>query len=97
MLDLYSLSETISGGFRLAVREGWTSVHVCHFEGELQILPSGHSVWVHKLFCCYSLERIVAGFSSEEWLALLKPVIFFYSELQKCPANQKPFQSLNVT
>ena len=97
MLDLFSLTETIADGFRLAVREGWTSVHVCHFEEELCVLPAGHSFYRHKVFCCYDLERIVFDFSSEEWLALLKPIIAFYTEYQKCPPSQKPFLSKNVT
>lgn len=97
MLDLFSLTETISDGFRLAVREGWSSVHVCHFEDELCVLPAGHSFYSHKVFCCFDIEHIIAGFSSEDWLALLKPIIAFYTGYQKCPASQKPFLLLNVT
>lgn len=97
MLDLFSITETISGGFLLATREGWSSTHVCHFDGELCVLPAGHSFYRHYVFCCYDLEKIKAGFSSEEWLDLLKPIIEFYTEHQKCLPSQKPFQSLNVT
>lgn len=89
MIDLLLLTGKIADGFTLAVREGWTSVHVCHFEGELCVLPSGHSVWVHKLFGCYSLKRLEAGLSSEEWLSLIRLIIAFYLENEKCPPNQE--------
>lgn len=97
MLDLYSLTEVIAGGFRLAVREGWSSVHVCHFEGELCVLPAGHSFYRHKVFCCFDLERNEANFTNEDWFELLKPIIDFYVEFQKCQPSQKPFQSMSVT
>lgn len=97
MLDLYSLTETIADGFHLAVREGWSSVHVCHFEEELCVLPHGHSYYVHEVFCVFDLEHIKAGFSSEDWLALLKPIISFYVEYQKFPPSQKPLPSMSVT
>ena len=97
MKDLFSLTETIAGGFRLAVREGWSSVHVCHFEDELCVLPAGHSFYIHKVFCRYDLERICADFSSEDWLALLKPIIIFYFGDPKCPPNQKLLPSMSVT
>ncbi|MBA7532994.1 hypothetical protein ES705_25229 [subsurface metagenome] len=97
MLDVFSITETIACGFLLASREGWSFVHVCHFDGELCVLPSGHSFYRHKVFYFYDLERIKAGFSSEEWLDLLKPIISFYFEDHKCPPSQKPFQSMNVT
>ena len=96
MLDLFSLTGTIADGFLSAVRDGWSSVHVCHFEGELCVLPHGHSYYVHEVFCVFDLERIAAGFSSEEWLELLKPIIAFYSEYQKCPPNQKLLRSMIV-
>ena len=96
-MDLYSLTETIAGGFRLAAREGWSFVHVCHFEGELCILPSGHAFYCHKVFYCCDLDRIKAGFFSEDWVDLLKPIIKFYLEDQECPASQKPLPSMSVT
>ena len=97
MLELYSLTETIADGLRSAVRDGWSSVHVCHFDGELCVLPSGHSFYRHKVFCCFDLERNEANFTNESWLVLLKPIIEFYAELQKCPPSQKPSQFMSVT
>ncbi len=97
MLDLTSLTETITDGLRAAVRAGWSSVHVCHFEDELCVLPAGHTFYRHKVFCCFDLERNEANFTSMDWLELLKPIIAFYTEYQKCPPNQKLSQSLNVT
>lgn len=96
MIELYSLTETIADGFRRAVREGWSSVHVCHFEGKLCVLPSGHAFYRHKVFCCFDLERNEANFTSEEWLALLKPIITFYTEYQKCPPIQSLLREMNV-
>ncbi len=97
MLTLTSLTYTIADGFCEAARKGWSSVHVCHFEGELCVLPAGHTFYRHKVFCCFDLERNKANFTSLDWLELLKPIIVFYTELQKCPPNQKPLQSMNVT
>ena len=95
--DLYSLTETIADGFQAAVREGWSSVHVCHFEDELCVLPAGHSFYRHKVFCCFDLERNETNFTSEDWLALLKPIILFYFGDPKCPPNQKLLPSMSVT
>jgi len=85
-----SLINTVSELMEYARSIGLTRVHLCFWQGKLQICDPAHTTKRHTVFIVLDRRHLSSGLSSDEWNHLKAKLIHFFKERDLCPKPPKP-------
>jgi len=91
------LMADLAGELRMLALKGHIATHICYFDGRVAARWSGHTRSKHKIFRNFRHSPLEEGFTSAEWTALIKPIILYIEELEKCRNPQKRSPDQNAT
>ncbi len=91
------LQSQLADGFAYAVRNAFTSAHVCYWHDRFRVMKVKHTHERHPVFAVYTYSHMLGGLTPREWLDLIKPILLYIKELEQCQPHQKPSPDPNAT
>lgn len=68
---------------------GLTRVHLCFWQGKLDLLHPAHTTERHTVFTVIAGKQLYEGLTPNEWDHLSAKLLHFFKERNLCPKHQK--------